>query len=221
MNIQLSPKQSFTLWSLLITRDEPMMSKVKPKLSPTERNRLIEVGLITIEKRGQAKHIVLTDKAWDWASENYKVEFPARTTAAVPILQSLLQVIGKSLKVRQLSLAEFIVPQEDFDERLEESDEGMDDILTKEGSLEEKIRAAYVRANDDSGVGVRLSALRQDLGRFSRQEVDDTLRQMQLDRKLVLMSMDDPQAIAPEDEGAAIDIVGENCHIVLFKGVGI
>jgi hypothetical protein len=217
MNIQLSPKQSFILWSLLITGDQPMMSKVKPELSPSERNHLVDMGLITLEKRGQAKHIVLTDKAWDWASENYKVEFPTKTTAAVPILQALLQVIEKSLQVNQLSLAEFLVFPKESNEESQKPDEGIDEVLPKEVSFEEKIREAYAKADDGSGSGIRLAVLRQGLSSFPREEVDNTLRQMQLNRMLVLMSMDDPQAIAPEDEDAAIDIRGERCHIVYLK----
>lgn len=217
MNIQLSPKQSFILWSLLITRDQPMMSKVKPELSPGERNHLVEMGLITLEKRGQAKHIVLTDKAWHWASENYNVEFPTKTTAAVPILQALIQIVGKNLQVHQLSLAEFIVSQEEFHEELKEPDEEPDKALPEGDFLEEKIRDAYVRTSDGSGVGVLLATLRQHLDKFSRQQVDDVLRQMQLDSKLVLMRIDDPQAITPDDRDAAIDIGGESRHIVYLK----
>jgi len=216
MNVQLSPKQSFVLWSLLISGDEPMMSKVKPKLSPTERKTLLEAGLISLEKRGQATHIVLADKAWAWASENYEVEFPSRTTAAVPILQSLIQVMGKGLQAHQLSLAEFLVPQESPEEAFEEPDEEVNNTQNAIASLENKIREAYAQIYQ-GGVGVRLSDLRQGLGAFPRQEVDDMLRQMQLERRLVLMGMDDPQAIAPEDKAAAIDIGGESCHIVYLK----
>ena len=76
----LTPLQTLLLFKLLFTGEEPPMSQVKPGLSPQDRRRLEQLGLIALEKRkgrsGRlANHIVLTDRAWQWAGEHLDAPF--------------------------------------------------------------------------------------------------------------------------------------------------
>ena len=73
-----SPKQVLALWNMLFTGEEPAISKIQPGLNPRERGQLQEAGLIEIEKRGRASHIILTEKAWAWAAKGS----PSRCTNA-------------------------------------------------------------------------------------------------------------------------------------------
>jgi hypothetical protein len=104
MSSILTPKQALTIWSLLITGDEPQKSKLK---NP-ERNILLKQGLITLENIGRSEHIVLTEKAWGWAAENFDVPL-AKSIAAVPVLQALLRMTGRYLKNNRLALSDFTI----------------------------------------------------------------------------------------------------------------
>jgi hypothetical protein len=215
MSFQPTPKHNLALWNLLITGTMPAKSQIKPELSPAERQALIDAGLIKlvsrkqlreeglIDLKGNAEHIVLTDKAWDWATENSTVEFPkGNTSAATPVLQALLANAGIHLQTQNFSWAEFLRPQSQ-----------------SIGNLEETIRAACAKISGDRyNVRVRLSELRPYLNRFSRAEVDGVLNEMELSEKIVLMPIDDPQGIRPEDEDAALDVGGSKRHILYMKG---
>src|SRR5688500_1749711 len=67
-----SPKRLFAvLWMMFAHGDqerEPMQSK--SLVDARDREALLKAGLIEIEQRGAAKHVVLTDKAWAWASDH-------------------------------------------------------------------------------------------------------------------------------------------------------
>ncbi|ASC73272.1 uncharacterized protein XM38_042360 [Halomicronema hongdechloris C2206] len=218
MTIELTPKLDLVIWSLLITGDEPMMSKVKPGITPTERKKLIDAGLIRLEKRGRASHIVLEDKAWDWLatrlqSPDFTVEFPSRATTAIPTFQVLLGKVGEFLRSHNISLAEFLNPPP-------ESHKLNNDDLEKvaEVDLTKHIHAAYTKITGGQySVRVRLSDLRHNLSNFSRAEVDSALRNMELAGHVVLMHLDDPDEIKPEDEAAAVDIDGHKSHILYLK----
>jgi hypothetical protein len=202
VSFQPTPKQALVLWKLLITREEPAQSKIKPELKSAERKSLVSAGLITLKKRDRAEHIILTDKAWDWAVEHFQVAFPKKATSAIPVLEALLQLVGDYLQSNQIPLSDFLVTQ------------------TKPAgkNLEEKVREAYTRISGGCyNVRVRLSELRQYLSKLSRTEIDETLRSMQRAGKLVLMHLDNPQDIGNKDEQAAIDIGGHKHHIVYME----
>lgn len=202
MSAQLTPQQNLILWNLLISDKELMMSKVRPELKPIVRQPLIDENLIKLEKRGSANYVVLTDKAWDWAIENFNAEFPIKAIAAVPILQKFLVKLGIHLQSQNLSLAEFLRPQG-----------------KAIANLEEQVRAAYAKiAGDRHNVRVRLSELRSYLSECPRTEVDNTINEMELSGKLVLMPIDNPQEIHNEDEEAAITVGDSKRHILYMKG---
>lgn len=212
MSFQATPKEALVLWNLLTNTEEPAVSKVKPKFTRAECNPLVAAGLIELEKRGQSTHLVLTDRAWAWASENQPVKFPPKSTATVPVLEALVELIVTNVQLNKITLAEFLRPRH-------QSTTDSDAISTISASLEEKIRAAYSKASGGSyNVRVRLSELRQKVGDLSREEIDKTLGEMELSGKLVLMPINDPQAISSEDEAAAINVGGHQRHIVYMKG---
>jgi len=164
------------------------------------------LGIITLEKRGRSEHIVLTDKAWGWASENFDVEL-AKSAAAAPALEKLLGLIGQHLRARKTTLAEFFSPR-----NLSESTSSTND-------LELRVRKTYLElSGGEFDRRVRLYQLRQNLDDIPRSEMDQILLRLGRDGKLVLMRLDDPQEIGPEDEQAALTSGGQENHIIYMKG---
>ncbi len=210
MSFQPTPKQALVMWSLLIIGDEPAVSKVRPELKPAERKPLIDFGLIELVKRGRSTHIVLTDKAWDWAAGHFEAEL-SKSNYAAPILQELLKKLGHYLNHHQIPLVEFLVYK---NTTIEHSESGAA-VLSDLGA---KIREAYLKASGgEYNVRVRLSQLRQLVDDLPQAEVDKVLIKMGLAGKITLMHLDDPQEIRPEDEQAAVNIGGQKNHIVYMR----
>jgi hypothetical protein len=210
MSFQPTPKQALVMWSLLITGDEPAVSKVRPELKPAERKPLIDFGLIELVKRGRSTHIILTDKAWDWAAGHFEVEL-SKSNYAAPILQELLKKLGNYLNHHKIPLVELLAY---MNTTIEHSESGAAMLC----DLEAKICEAYLKASSGKyNVRVHLSQLRPLVGDLPQAEVDKVLFQMSLAGKITLMHLDDPQEIRPEDEKAAVNIGGQQNHIVYMR----
>lgn len=216
MNIKLTPKQTLVLWHLLITGEEPAISKVRPELTPQERKPLLDGGLIELIQRGRTKHLVLTDKAWAWASEQAVTALPASANA--PLLLALITKVQQYIQAQDISLAEFLAPPTGPAENSDTAEaEGLLPTLT--GTLTDQIQTAYQSITQGKwNVRVRLAELRQHLPNSPKEALDAALRQMQLNGQSVLMPLDDPKGIHAEDEQAAVNIGGDLRHIVYLKG---
>ncbi|MGD1862009.1 MAG: hypothetical protein ACFB0E_18830 [Leptolyngbyaceae cyanobacterium] len=211
MSNELSPKQALVLWNLLITGDEPMMSKVKPELSPKQRQPLIEAGLISLERRGRATHIVLEDKAWDWAVKNFDTKI-SRCYDATSVLQALLAKLGHYLDIHQVALADVLtatdMPKTTTDTVSKDANPAVISKLSVK-DLPSKIRQAYFNLPDgEAGFRVRLHQLREQLSGFSKSQMDQVLLDMQAKGAVALLIAEDPQELTAADEAAAIDMGG-------------
>jgi len=219
MQLKLSPKQTLVLWQLLITGAEPAISKVKPKLSPQERKPLVDAGLIEIVPRKPAKHLVLTDKAWEWASTQ---EITALAQSTDPtLLLTLIHKMQAYLQANKVSLAEFLAPPKAVSAAVapEASPADASTLAALTTTLTDQIQAAYYKVSQGQwNVRVRLADLRKHLAHTSKEAIDAALRQMQLNGQSVLMPLDDPKGIEAEDEDAAVNIGGDRRHIVYLKG---
>ncbi len=198
-----------------------MMSKVQPDLSPAERDPMVEAGLIKLEKRGRATHIVLEDKAWYWAQNNFGVEL-SLSKYAVPVLQALLVKIGLYLNVHEIPLAEMMTASKATDTVDESahkniSNAGASDLSTDD--LIEKIRQAYYSIPDgEAGFRVRLYELRKQLLGFSKQQINQALLAMQSRGEISLRRAEDLQELNTDDEAAAIDMGdGDKRYFVRMK----
>lgn len=216
MSEQLSYKHELLLLNLLLTGDTPMVSKVKPKMTKKTCQPLVEKGLIKLEKRGAASHLVLEDKAWYWMterfqSEDFKIEINPRFTTAIPIFQVLLMRLGQYMRSNDVPLVDFLSPAASLP-----TDTPIED-RTSISPLEEKIRKAYVIIKQtNSDFRVRISQIHKYLEDISPEAINDTLRSMQQKRELSLRSMEYPQEIAPEDEKAAIDLGGNDKRYFVY-----
>ncbi len=202
MTFTPSPLQTLVLFRLLFTGEEPKQSDVK-QLNPRTRKELIEAGFIELEKRGRAQHILLTDRTWAWASDHLDAPISpqARTNEA---FEALLARLKHFLQARDLPLAGFM------------ADAAPPEAATHD--LPERIRAACFALTDGrSNVRVHLKDLRNRLADVPRETLDKALLALQKEGRLVLMHLDDPRERTPEDEGAAIDILGFKRHILYME----
>ena len=214
---QQNPTPSLVLWDLLITDEEPAMSKTKPELTPSARKKLEEAGFIELERRGRSTHIIVTDKAWDRAFNDLVVE-GSKSAHASTILHRLLMKTKQFLDANDISLAEFLRSEDDLEASDLQSESG-DEVEALPKNLAEEIREAYTKVSEGRyNVRVRLTDLRKHLESFSQEDVDRVLGEMEIAESLVLMSLNDPQDINDEDEAAAADVSGQKRHIVYMKG---
>jgi hypothetical protein len=214
---EFSPKQALVLWNLLITGEEPKMSEVKPEL----RKPLVEAGLIRLDKRGRSNYIVLEDKAWDWAVDNFDAKL-SRSYDAVPILQTLLVKLSRYLNTHQVSLAEILTTSETAKPSDESPFENTkiansNDLSTDD--LVKKICQAYFSVPDgEAGFPVRLHELRQHLSSISSQQTNDVLLAMQQRGEISLRRAEDLQELNADDEAAAIDMGdGDKRYFIRMK----
>ena len=214
MSSQQKPTPSLILWDLLLTGEEPQMSKTNPELTPVNRKKLEEAGLIKLDKRGRATHIETTDASWDRdrAFAELKVA-GSRSPYASTVLQRVLDRVEHLLRSKDISLVEFIRGDEYV------STDSRERANVSSGELADEIQEAYAKVSEGRyNVRVRLSELREHLDEFSRADIDRVLGEMELDESLVLMEIDDPQDIEDEDRKAAVDVGGQKRHIVYMKG---
>ncbi len=217
MSFQPNPRQALVMWYLLITHEEPAQSKVNLPFTVADRKELLSAGLIQLEKRKRAQHLVLTDKAWDWALEHLDAPI-SKSQQAAPILQTLLTSVKQFLQAQNVPLVELLaLPVRNTASSIHTNGEATKPLTTVD--LPARIRSAYKSVSGgQSHTRVRLVALRSYLADLSRAEVDRALIQMQLNGSLTLMRLDDPQSITAEDAAAALDIHGDKQHIVYLKG---
>jgi hypothetical protein len=195
VNSQLEPLERLLLWKMIFLGYEPAQSKTKPKtVSPVRtRRKLLDMGLIEIEKRGKSGHLVLTDKAWLWASENLEAEISIRSYESGPILQTVLAKLKVFLTMKELPLAEFL-----HGKIRNTPEPGTAAIHNVRQPLEERIRDAYQKISRGRwNTPVRLAEIRKALVDVPRDEQDKELRRLKLEDRILLLPMEDPQDRAP------------------------
>jgi hypothetical protein len=211
MTPEPSPRQTLFVWVLLFTGDEPPISAVKPKLSAAERAQMEAAGLIRLEKRGRSKHIVLTDKAWGWATDHLDAAFLSGSPASGPALGGLLKKLKAFLEGKNLALADFLQPRPPKTAVLRPAAAEID--------LETSVVRAYLRASASAwNVWVNLSEIRRLLPDIPRPDLDRELLRLEKAKRAVLYRIDDPQAIKPEDAASALNVAGFKRHIMLMRG---
>ncbi len=211
MSDGISPLLVLLMWNLLFTGDEPMVSKAKPGVDKKKLAPLLEVGLVVLEKRGRANHIVLTDRAWQWAEENLDAPFSNSTNVTIA-LRGLLPRLKHYLKQSGTPLAELLGA-------LDAAEEARPDFPAPgQLSIDDAIRDAYLALSGGQWeTRVRLAPLREQLASFPKEAQDQALLQMQSSGRLVLYRLDDPQDTFDGDRAAALYIGSDPRHLVYMK----
>lgn len=211
MSDGISPLLVLLMWNLLFTGDEPMVSKAKPGVDKKKLAPLLDAGLVVLEKRGRASHIVLTDRAWQWAEENLDAQFSASLNVTIA-LRGLLPKLKHYLKQTGTPLAELIGAVEATEEARPESP------APEPISIDDAIRDAYLALSGGQWeTRVRLAPLRKKLTAFPKETQDQAFLSLQACGRLVLYRLDDPQDTFEEDRAAALYIGSDPRHLVYMK----
>ncbi len=211
MSDGISPLLVLLMWNLLFTGDEPMVSKAKPGVDKKKLAPLLDAGLVVLEKRGRANHIVLTDRAWQWAEENLDAQFSTSLNATIA-LRGLLPRLKHYLKQTGTPMAELLGAVEAAEEARPESP------APEPNSIDDAIRDAYLALSGGQWeTRVRLAPLRKKLTAFRRETQDQALLSLQACGRLVLYRLDDPQDTFEEDRAAALYIGSDPRHLVYMK----
>lgn len=209
------------VWNLLFTGEEPMLSKAKPGMNTKKLSPLVEAGLVVLQRRGRSNHIVLTDRAWQWAEENLSAEFSARANNT-PALQGLLYRLKNYLQQSGTPLAELLTaeapakaPAPEFATPPPTEPAPMPAPVP----IDDAIRSAYLALSGRQWeTRVRLADLRQRLGAYPRTDLDHALLRLQAAGRLVLFRLDDPQDTYEADRDAALLLGGDPRHLIYMKG---
>lgn len=216
MSESLPPILVLLMWNLLFTDDEPMVSKAKPGVDKKKLAPLLDAGLVVLEKRGRASHIVLTDRAWQWAEDNLDAPFSTSTNVTIA-LRGLLPRLKHYLKQSGTPLAEILGAVEPPNAPAAAASSAPAE--TKAPAIDGAIREAYLALSRGQWeTRVRLAHLRERLAAYARQDQDTALLQMQAAGRLVLYRLDDPQDTFDADRAAALYLGSDARHLVYMKG---
>ncbi|VEN74861.1 conserved hypothetical protein [Candidatus Desulfarcum epimagneticum] len=229
MDFTPSPIQTLALWRLLFSDDPaPMQSRLKPRLTPAQRKELADAGLICLSKRGRAFYVELTEKAWAWAEKNLDAPFSRTVNAAAPFA-CLLSALKRHMAAENIPLTEILRPKENG-EKHKKAETSRNAVSPGRGIRrgkdhekdqgKKRIKAACLEASGGRlNVRIRLARLREIADDIPPRTLEAIIRDMQLDGTAVLYPLDDPSEITPEDEAAAVLVMGRKNHILYMTSM--
>ena len=222
MKFEANPWQRFLILSMVFgeTLEEREPKQSEASGSSDDRKKLMQVGLVRVEKRGRAGHLVLEEKAWDFVVENLGRPLP-KTALAAKLLTTVLQRVASLLETNELSIHDVVGVGAPAVLREPSSVVAPAKATSSNGeqgsATEEQIRAACLSlAGGQTGKRIRLADLRNKV-LANRESLDALLQSMQQAGRLVLYKMDNPAEVTPEDERAALVIKGYPRHIVYLE----
>lgn len=173
------------------------------------RDGLVAEGLITLEKRGRAKHMVLTDSVYAGAQALLQSELSSKGARKDLAYHALARISGY-LEAADVAIADFICP---------ESEAAEPEAPSASPDPRAAVHAGYLRLSEGrTGVRIRIADLRRATAALSREDVDAALLDMLRDKQAHLLPLDDPEERTADDEAHALDIAGEPRHLVYMEG---
>jgi hypothetical protein len=238
MDYRPTPLETLFLWRLLASEGGEFLKDVKPDPKLAGRRRLEQAGLIETIKRRRpttqgrnrsVTYLSLTDLGWHWASEHLDAEVSAKSPAAGPILQAVMQKLKVHLADCTSSLADFITGGTEVEQGAESSrsatasgNRSADDTnalhndCNTSRDLLSRIREACLDLRDRTPSGmIRLATLRNQFPAVSHVRFDQALRHLERDEIVVLYPLDNPREVNSDDVEAALpNSAGLNRHIL-------
>lgn len=212
----ISPKQALFLWNLILTsggNDEGVKwGATKPELKPAEKQALVDAGYLHVSKRGAAKIITTSERAWSWAeTADPVVLLKSRSALGATVLEALLNRLLPLLREREIGLSE-LFPREKAPKSAPAAS-----ASPSPQSLPERIEATCLRLTSGARqTRVKLLELRRGLPDVPRSALDSALLELQREKKLVLYREDNSAALRDEDREAALLVGNEPRHLVLL-----
>ena len=188
----------------MLLGDGKMMKDLPTSFTASMRKRLSDAGLITVQKRGNAKVIYLNEeKAWHWAIENLDGEISKKAQFAGDVLQEVFTRLKSYMKTNDVALSELLPGNT---------------VRHDSTNIEQRIRDAYLKASQGSwNIRVRLKDLKKHLRDIDSLTIDRALEEFQILGKIILYPFDDPLENSPEDDNAAVRISGVNYTIIYIQ----
>jgi len=221
MKFEASPQQRFLILSMAFAETlderEPTFSDAPIKKSDRDK---IPGNLVGFKAaRGQAKHLVLQDDAWEFVIENLGLALPD-TKKAAQLLQRVFSKLRRSVGADSQALRHFIGDVGPARPRLPKPPAKKRASPKKPKALpatEDGVRQACLSlSGGQTGKRIRLADLRAKVA-GERGTLDSLLKSMQQAGRLVLFKMDNPAEITPADESAALIIAGNPRHLVYLE----
>lgn len=167
------------------------------RLDGKPRERLNQLGLVDSSRaNGRAPYVhKLTEAGLRWCAEELK-----RGRPRIPREESF----GKALYAVLAGIGRY----------LDHTRKGVTDLfhIAPAESLDDRIRATYEKLAERPGDYVSLTDLRDELDGFSRAEVDEALRQLNLVRGVTLSPQEDQRLLTSQDRDAALRIGTQDVH---------
>ena len=177
-------------------------------LTGPARIKLNELKYVESRKVGRTYSHQLTDQGWRACRDLWRAERPVRAGTAAGALFALLTGLDRGLARNRLSLADF------FAEPVLRPEPG--DPVTAE-ELDEAVRAAYALLAKEPGEWVGLAALRAELGRFDREQLDGGLRRLAMAPDVHLIPVANLKSLTQADRDAALSLGGEDNHALSIE----
>lgn len=217
MTFRPNRKQALLLWKMLTAESaddrSPMQSKAKPEITPAERTELVRGGLLELDQQKRATRLVLTDKAWAWASSETNVELlKSRSAIGAIVLEGLLRRLIPFLQARGIALAEIITEPNDMPSAVAAASS------TQQPLVESQIANVCRELNAERpNKAIHLAQLRARLAEVSRQAFDAELQRLHAAGQIALYRDDNSAAVTAEDDRAALAVGGEPRHLLYWK----
>lgn len=248
MTIRPNPKQALLLWRMLTATSaddrSPMQSKARPELTLAERAELVRGGFLELDKQKRGTRLVLTGRAWAWASSDSDVELLKSSSAIGAIaLEGLLRRLIPFLQARGIELDEVLPepdatpaapqlaatkksssnralspPRASLKKEHQNRQERHVASPTEQSSVEHQVERTCRELNAQKpNAAIRLARLRAQLPGVPRLAVDAELQRLHAAGRIALYRDDNSAAVTPDDVQAAFSVGGEPRHLLYWK----
>jgi hypothetical protein len=220
MEKSVSPKQTLFLWRLLVEPEGIFLKGLKPELTAAERNQLVALGLIAVDKRKAnpkaraTNYAILAEKGWNWAATHLDAKLPVAGNAALTVLGKLLGKLKVRIESGELSLADL------FSTSAPKPIAASNAIALSVDELKNRLFDAcrQITGGGIYGVRIRLADLRTKLAEIPRSTIDSVLLDLEQNKVAALYPFDDPREIRSADEEAALpNSSGTRRHILYLS----
>jgi hypothetical protein len=234
MRFEPNDRQALFLWRMITGETPEEREPTKGHATPDikgDRKALLDHGFLSVDRRVSTKgraadHLILTEKAWAWASHDSSVEI-MRSKFAALALQGLLRRLLPFLNAREIALGEVFSQRVHSkskrlsaagSKKLRSADDGKSLPLSAvEPAWTQIERACVSLGGGGKKARVRLSALRKALPSISRQQLDQALVALQREQRLVLYRDDNTPSLTTEDHAAALMVGDSPRHLVYLE----
>ncbi|MEU8193667.1 hypothetical protein AB0C10_07785 [Microbispora amethystogenes] len=209
------------------------------EIKKPERERLLQLKLIDVGKKGQAFTYTLSEDGWALAAKIFKEGVPKSGRLAARVLEAALRAIvtgfQRHMQRTDFRLAEIFGREpglvttitKALAEEPPVTEVAAEPITVVEeppasvaahssDDIETMIRKAYAQLADKPQAWVSLTQLRPLLGDAPRDKVDATLRQMIAQPDVRIVPWESQKSLSQEDRDAAVLIGGQPKHRILI-----